>query len=279
MKQLASIFFLILISLFVGKGSYYLKDGFTMRRIHSLSYHVEHVFHDEVYEALAQPFFYLGRGRQCFAFESRDGRHVLKLPRTDIYKTPFWMRVLPLNALRKHLEQKHQVSATFIVESIRLAQEELGFQTGIIASHLGQSAPSPIRLHLVDALSCHYHPLLYKTPFILQKKQPLLIPIFLNALKQNHLEESKKILEALLDVIVKRAKKGILNRDRSFLRNYGFDGTYAYQIDVGSFFQTKEMTPEMIYQKSVRDSTDPIREWLAQINPQMRITFDQLLQE
>ena len=53
------------------------------------------------------------------------------------------------------------------------------------------------------------------------------------------------------------------------MKNYGFNGQTAYQIDVGSFFYAEGMDPKTSFQKSVRDSMDPVQEWLAQIDPQM----------
>ena len=77
------------------------------------------------------------------------------------------------------------------------------------------------------------------------------------------------MLNALVDAIVRRAKKGILNRDRSFLRNYGFEGGAVYQIDIGSFFTSKELDRESAYQKSARDSIEPIYQWLEKEDPKM----------
>jgi hypothetical protein len=106
-----------------------------------------------------------------------------------------------------------------------------------------------------------------------------LIKTFLEVRRQGNKKEAEQLLDALLDAIVERAQRGILNRDRSFLRNYGFDGQKAYQIDVGSFFHKPEMALEAVYEKSIRDSTDPVREWLAKTDPEMLPYFDKNLKE
>src|SRR5690554_3870630 len=96
MKKLTVILVLLLISAGVGKGLYSVKDGFSSRRIQSLPYLADENWDEETQEALKQTFHYIGRGRQCFAFASSDGKYVLKLPRTDIYKIPLWARFLPV---------------------------------------------------------------------------------------------------------------------------------------------------------------------------------------
>ncbi len=268
MRQLVALFLVIGISLGTGKGLYCLKKGFSSRRIHSLSLHTTDTFTEEAKAALKQTFRFLGRGRQCFAFESEDGKYVLKFPRTDIYKTPFWARVLPVKAYRGRLEKEHAKREQFIVDSFHIAAKELQEQTAIVALHLGQS-DSKEKLTVIDAMGCKHRLPLGKTSFVLQQKHPLWTKAFLSALHQDKKDEAKKILEALVEIITERASKGVLNRDRSFLRNYGFDGQKAYQIDVGSFFKNETMPLNAIYQKSLHDSIDPVQEWLSQIDPEM----------
>jgi hypothetical protein len=268
-KKLSLFFFLICFCLLTGGSLHYLKKGFSLRRVQCL----EHLFSEDVNreaeEALQQTYRYLGRGRQCFAFVSEDGKYVLKFPRTDIYKTPFWVKALPFSSYREKLEKNHQIRETFILNSFQLSLNELKKQTGLIATHLGQSEPRGKVLKIVDAMGYKYHLPLHKTLFVLQHKHPLLMQSFCSAFKEGKKEEAEKILDSLLQVIEERAQKGILNRDRSFLKNYGFDGETAYQIDIGSFFKDPRLDLQTSYEKSIRDSTDPIREWVCEHAPEM----------
>ena len=279
MKKCLTLVFLIVFGACVGQCLYYAKDGFTIRRIHTLTNLIREDFSPEAKQALNQPFRYLGRGRQCFAFESEDGKYVLKFPRTDIYKTPLWAKALPVSRYRQKLEKTHKAREAFILDSFRISFHELKEQTGLLALHLGQSPPSSQSLRVIDALGCSHHLKLWATPFALQIKRPILMQEFIKALKAKKEEKAKQILDALLIVIKERAEKGILNRDRSFLRNYGFDGEKAYQIDVGSFFKRPDLEPAARYEKSLRDSIDPIQEWLSQNSPEMLSYLNEQLQE
>lgn len=268
-KKLAIILGLILFCSTVAEGLYLAKDGFSCRRIHSLDYQITENWDEEIDNVLEQTFHYLGRGRQCFAFASNDGKYVLKLPRTDIYKTPFWARVLPVQSYRFQLEAKRRIREKFILNSFQISFDELKRETGLLAIHLGQSPSKGKKLTLIDASGSKHRLPLEKTSFVLQYKQPILMEAFSAALQKGAPKEAERILDALLIVVVERAKKGILNRDRSFLRNYGFDGEKAYQIDVGSFFRNQNLDPIAAYQKSICDSIDPIQEWLTLNAPEM----------
>src|SRR5579872_5769568 len=78
---------------------------------------------DDTKKILSQPFHYLGRGRQCFAFASEDGKYVLKCIRTDKFKAPFWTHIFP-NILKKK-QSKIEQKKYLVFESFRMANEEL----------------------------------------------------------------------------------------------------------------------------------------------------------
>ena len=269
MKRLFFFLTLCFLSLLIGEGIYFFRKGFSPRRLQFFDLKKEVSLDKEAEKILSQPFYFLGRGRQCFAFESEDGKYVLKCPRTDIYKLPFWVRAFPFETHEKHLREDKTKRQKFVFESFRIACEELQEETGTIATHLGTSPPSKTKLTLVDALGGSHHFPLHTTLFVLQHKRDLWSPAFLKAKKNRDTAEQERLLHAFVDIVIERAKKGVLNRDRSFLRNYGFDGKKAYQIDVGDFFHIPNMTREDVFQKSVRDSLDPVQEWLAKIDPQM----------
>lgn len=273
MKKGLILLTLVLFSLGIGKGIYFLKDGFSFRRIHSLKRQNCLGVDKETEKILQKTFHYLGRGRQCFAFASEDGKYVLKFPRTDIYSTPLWAKVLPVKAYRDRLEKAHKKREEFIRESFKISFDSLKEETGLIAVHLGQTEPSKTLLKVVDASGSTHHLPLYKTSFVLQHKHPLLMKEYIQA----DAKQKEKILDALIAAVTRRAELGILNRDRSFLRNYGFDGEKAYQIDIGSFFRNPVLTQEATFQKSVRDSMDPVQEWLKENDPEMLVYLNKKL--
>src|SRR5262245_16196087 len=131
MRKIVAFFCLIAFCCLVGKGIHFAKKGFNPRRI-ALPVPTELViWNPEADRLLEQPFRYLGRGRQCFAFSSPDGKVVLKLPRTDIYQVPFWMRVLPVTKTRESVRETRLSREKLVLNSMRIAYEEMREDTGV----------------------------------------------------------------------------------------------------------------------------------------------------
>lgn len=277
MKKTIAITCIFILSLLAGQGVYYGRKGFSLRRVQGLEQTFSTSQVDpETKNILSQDFTYLGRGRQCFAFASKDEKYVLKFPRTDIYRVPFWARAFGSHVYQKTLFERKEEAKRFLFESFHLAKDELQDITGILFSHLGKSKQTTDTLSLIDALGFKHTLPIHASIFILQKKQSLWTAAFLNAETK---KEKERILNALVEAIVKRAQKEILNSDRTFLSNYGFDGKVVYQIDVGSFFLHKTLTPEEAYQKSARDSLEPVHEWLKKKDPEILPTLNIRLAE
>lgn len=261
--KLLLLFSLCAFSLLVGQSLYFFRDGFSPRHIQTNIQSLSTcTIDEETKQILSHPFYYLGRGRQCFAFASKDGKYVLKILRTDTYKIPFWARALNLYEKRREKKSKKN---RFVFESFRIAKEELQEITGTIALHLGKSLPAEQQITIVDALGFPHHLPLQSTLFILQHKRPLWAPAFLAAQKNKDVKQQQILLNSFVDLVVERAQKGIINRDESFLPNYGFEDGKSYQIDIGDFYRDQRCS----FQKAVHDSLRPLQEWLAETDPPM----------
>jgi len=257
----------------IGKGMHWAKKGFTIRRVAAPAQTNFEIWNSEADLAMEQPFRYLGRGRQCFAFASLDGKYVLKLPRTDIYQIPFWMRTLPLPTTKRETFRAVRAERErFVLNSMKIAYEELQEDTGVLALHFGRAPDLGKEITVIDALGYHHRLPAHKTTFVLQTKQPILIKAFLDTLRSGDRAKGKEILDAFIDVVVARGSKEIWNKDESFLRNYGFDGNKGYQIDIGSFYHKPNGAA------SIRDTMHPVKSWLAKTDPEMLAYFDAALE-
>jgi len=272
MKKALAIFLLLVLSIGSGQALYKARKGFSIRRVQG-DVRIQIEIWDSAYDSiLSKPFQFLGRGRQCFAFESFDGKYVLKLPRTDIYRTPFWMRTLPfLSSLRKERDADRTKREKAVLESMRIAYEKLQEDTGVLGLHFGETADQGRWITLYDPMGAPIFLPAHKTAFVLQKKQPILMRSFMDALKHQDRQEAKRILDAFIDVVVARGAKGIANKDGSFLRNYGFDGQKGYQIDIASFYYTKDG------QQSISDTMSRVRSWLEATDRDMLNYFEDSL--
>lgn len=276
MKKVAILISLLIFCCGIGKGIHWARKGFSLRRITAPTQMKLEIWDPAMDEVINQPFCYLGRGRQCFAFESFDGKYVLKFPRTDIYQIPFWMRTFPWPLFSKKYEKSQAVRSkreAFVLNSMKIAYDELRDETGVVGIHFGQSENKNKKITIVDPLGFSYRVPLHRSNFVLQLKRPILMKVFLEALSSGDREKGKMILEAFIDLVVSRGKKGIWNKDESFLRNYGFDGQKGVQIDIGSFYHRENGAI------SIRNTMHPVQTWLEKTDLEMLKYFNSILEE
>jgi len=276
MKKISLLFLLICFCAGVGKAWHLAKDGFSIRRCQVWDFGVSDGLSEESQIALKQTYSYLSRGHQCYAFVSEDGNYVIKIPRTDRYHTAFWLNLFP--EMKKERQENLSRRESFLLESFRVSYEELRDQTALLALHLGTSEDRGEKIRIVDRIGRKYVMPLNKTAFILQRKKPILMAEFQRALTEGRRDQARQMLQSFLHVVADRARLGILNKDPSFLRNFGFDGKIAFQIDIGSFYRVKGIFGREAYDKSIRETVGPVREWLATVDREMAESFDQMLE-
>jgi hypothetical protein len=270
------IIVLIAISLaFACKGWHTMKQGFSISRIetHAHTSQLQTAPLNSISDqALSQNYYFLGKGHQCYAFSSEDGEYVLKFPRSDRYRLSFWLKSFPFFQRKKIKALKDKIQRhKFITESFHLANNELRKETALLMLHLNPTKNIQKSVKIHDRLGQPYEINLDQTPFILQKKGTLLMPLIESAIKHNRKEKSQEMLHAFLDCVAFRAQKGIFNKDASFLRNFAFSESKVVQIDVGSFYYPKQSRPA---KHSFTDTIEPVKEWLWTIDSETAAWFE-----
>ncbi len=259
----------------IGKGWHWARSGFSLARLDGWTQELEGTWWDpEADSAIAQKFTYLGRGRQAFAFVSQDGRYVLKFPRADIYKLPFWLRTLPFEKKRARYISRKAIKERELLQSFQLAFEELKESTAMIGMNCSKRETAKI-VTIVDKMGRSFRLTLDRSYFILQKKKKLFRDAIVEAFEKEGTAGVERVLDATFAVIVERTGKGILNWDGEFLHNYGFDEQRAYQTDVGSFFKVEDQPMKSVYFYSMELSVKPIRRWLKQTHPEWLEMLDE----
>ena len=277
MRKWVVFFLLVLASSAVGRLWYIAKDGFSVNRLRLSMKEQIDPMQEVIAPQLKGPFFYLGRGRQCYAFSSEDGKTVLKIPRFDRYELPFFWKGFPdFLTKKKEIFADRQSRLAFTLESFRLAAQELKEQTGVIYLHLHRTKKLPKDCLLLDRLGRSHEVDLNEMAFILQEKAPLMMPEFLNALQRQDTNGAKQVLRAFLDVIEARARLGIFNKDPSFLKNFGLEGQRGIQIDIGSFYKKEG---ENLYERSMREGVRPLCAWLRETDLALFDWFQEVFDE
>ncbi|HAB99525.1 MAG TPA: hypothetical protein DCE71_06870 [Parachlamydiales bacterium] len=279
MKRLIALLSLVGICALTGKCWHIAKDGFNLSRTYtSLPKDSSRPLDQSVSALLEQPYTYLGRGHQCYAFGSEDGRYVIKLPRYDRYRLSFFLRACPFSAIRPYremirtdIEKRQKV----LLESFRLAFEELKEETALLYLHLHKTDHFQHPLVMKDRVGRTNRLDPNQTAFILQEKKPIMMASFQDRLQAGDRKGAEEILDAFLDVVSVRFQKGIYNKDPSFLRNFGWDKGKGIQIDIGSFYRKPDQSFQEAREKSFQETIAHVRNWLSEVDKEMLYTFDQ----
>lgn len=272
--------FLVFVILFFAVGRFCHKQtrGFTLLKIASdspvaseeetASWPVEQKA--ALHAILEQPFFFLSSGGQCYAFVSADGKTVIKFFKHHHIR--MWNRLNNLRLPRflqrpldKTLEKKKHQSS-WIFESCRIAYKNFKERSGLIYLHLHKTNSFKKKVKIIDNLNIAHLIDLDTTDFVLQQRAELSHRTLKRLIQDNRLEEAKQCIDSVLALTIERVKKGIIDRDPNMRTNIGFIGTYAIEIDIGSFTKKIDRIHEDNFQMELFTNTAKFHTWLNKRN-------------
>ncbi len=206
----------------------------------------------EVSHILKQTFVYCGHGKQMTAFESEDGRYILKLfnPRPVLKKSKFrdYKRLKRLISLKwiSHAYFKKRERLEKLFKRYEIGFDHLREESGLVYVHLSASTELNQPLQLIDQKGKSYTIDLKQTPFVLQKKAILVFAYLDKLLQQGEVLKAKEAVLQLRNLFVSRAKKGYTDRIQTLHNNYGFVDGQAIQIDLGRIVKDEiiQLSPE-----------------------------------
>ena len=229
-------------------------------------------------EIAKQPFTYLGKGRQCYAFTSVDGKWVLKffkcqrLRLSPTYECIDSLGILPKFIEAKRKEKKDRMKRLFM--SAYIASTRLFSDTGIAYIQLTPNKEKilPTVTLLLNGRKKEYIDL-NSTPFCLQKKGEFVLPVLEKLIASGDFEAAKKRLDQLLELVVDKRKKRVGQHDPALIKrnNVGFLEDRAIFLDIGSFKYTNQCE----HFKSEKRQLRPLVIWLQNKNPMLASYFEQ----
>ncbi len=176
---------------------------------------------------LDQKFKFLAVGSQSYAFESEDGKYVVKF---FIMKHKIW-RLSDFWHPEKVDYRRQNLFSIF--RAHKLAYTEIKADTGLIYIHLNKSDHLKTQLKVVDRLGRTHHIDLDKTEFIVQEKAELIFTHLKKLLDQGDKVKVQKCVQAVLEIVKRRMDRGISDHDKAVKHNYGFIGDRAVHFDIG----------------------------------------------
>ena len=241
------------------------------------------VCQDDIEQAnaiLAQPFFFLDRGRQCYAFLSSDGHYVLKFFQQDRFRVAKdYVAFLPDSFLGKKLRKRkvklRDNKREKALLSFELAKKYAAAETGVTFLHLKATKNQHQSVICLDKRGKLISIPLDNVQFALQRRAKLLKPTLISLMHENKVEEAKARLEQIFDLLVTCAKEGICDSDGALVRNdnLGFLEDKAIYIDIGKLFKVKTPITKAGFEYDLR-RLRPLDKWLIKNYPVLASHFE-----
>jgi hypothetical protein len=215
-----------------------------------------HVAADTLRPLFCQPLFFLGEGKQCVAYETADGRYVLKL-------------------FKKAQKKKKQKQLEEYVTGGIIARTVLPEETGVIACVCGPQTftlPNVTILNergKVDTLS------LKDVPFIFQRKAQPFKQTLMRLIAEKKMKEASARLESVFTLLTVCREKGVLDRDGSLIRNgnIGFVDGKAILLDTGKLCRLSDRKRQTLHDLN---RLKPLQSWLEAACPELVPVFKAL---
>jgi hypothetical protein len=220
---------------------------------------------EEASQALSQPYHYLGKGKQAYAFVSEDGKWVLKFFNQKYFKLPFWAFLLPGEKIKREKRRK------FYELSYGIAAKTLKEETGIRYLHQGPSLSPLPHLLATDNLGRSHRIDLNGTPFVLQRKAAAFYP----ALKAMAPEEQDAHIDQFLFLIATRIDRKIGDKDHNVEDNFGVLEGKVIHLDPGRLYYEEALWDPEKLQYEWWSATHQFRKWLTKNAPGLVTTFDE----
>lgn len=284
MKRSLLIFLVIcaaLIGLRLGYQSYYKSiRGFTLASITPSQFTYDPMWEiellsapdeEEIKNILKQPFTFIGKGGQAFAFESEDGRYVLKflkfkyLRHNPVYQLISYIPFLEdydLNEMQRKIKKFHNVYLGY-----HWAYKLNRKNSGLIYIHFNPTFNKFGSTELYDKLGTRHYIDLDQVVFVVQKKGRLLNEVLTEAFSKGDVISAQKKVLKIIEMYFDQYKKGLYDRDYGVVHNTGFVGEAPIHIDMGKMTYDLRMRQDSYLKSDILLVCSKIKEWIKKEHP------------
>lgn len=222
----------------------------------------------EVFQALSQDYFYLGKGCQSYVFASRDGQYVIKFPKYKHFRLPFWLEILPSFPYKEKKKRQKTENWNVLIQGWKLAYEHLKKETGVIFVHPNPSKNLQTTLFLEDKVGWKHPVFLDDMQFCIQKRLTPLKDVFLDLKEKKDEFSAKQLISRLIALFLSEYERGIAEKDYALLQNTGVDeeGNPAH-MDFGDFVQDEKVKNREVMDQEIFSQMDGLKTWLMDEDP------------
>lgn len=234
--------------------------------------------------ALQQPYYYLGRGFQCYAFVSQDGKYVLKFVRHQRLRLSEYAKLLPnIGWIKDWKEAKsvsHKTRTDYLFNGLKVGFEKVPQETALLFVHINRTENKHGSVNIMDKAGNKYNVKLDDVVFVLQRKAMHIEPVIEKLMNEGDLEGAKKRINQIFQLFIDCGKKGVIDTDGALIRkhNLGFLDDKAIYIDTGKLTVRDENKIKGRFAKDLK-RLRPFEKWLRNTYPELTQHFLKSKQE
>lgn len=296
MKKL--LYFFLILSAFIGlqqlielsTRGFYLQKILASDLITDSAWDSGRQEESHILEICDQPFTFLGAGSECFAFLSQDQTTVIKFFKFDLFRPVYLFRGLffenyssyagTISHLNYPLIQRvlgmreYRIGRTW--NSLKLSYDHLKEETGLLYLHLNPSEHLHKKITLYDPNHIAHTIDLDTTRFYMQKRATPLAKHLLQLKEEKEHIRARACIASFCKLTLDRCQKGFADRD-PYMKNFGFIGDRAVELDAGSFIPDERMKEARFYKQELLFTTLELKTWAAKHYPQLSSFIEQEL--
>jgi hypothetical protein len=275
---------LVALIIFIGFRVYYrVTDDFRVSNINfPMPHHPEWEIHSLTEDEKAhlsaifhQPFHYIGKGAQSYAFASGDDQYVIKFFKFKHLTPSLLVKLLPSippfeNYKNFQIARKKR-KLDDVFEGYRLAYHEDRDESGLLYIHLNPT-PHLWNQDLVvhDKIGRKHAINLDQTVFVVQNKGRVLREILSEQLKEGNTSFAKQRIGQIFDLYLGEYSKGIFDHDHGVMRNVGFVGDKPIHLDIGKLKTNPSMKDPAVAKADLILVAKSLDTWIKANFPQYR---------
>ncbi len=229
-----------------------------------------------IQDILKQPFTYLAKGTQSYAFVSKDQNYVLKFFRMHRLEPPRIGLDVSLTKYIKTRRQHKDYSQNQDFVSYAIAHEHFKENTGILYLQLSDSKTLDSVVTLYDKINVRHRIPLQGMRFVLQRRADLFMDLLQSLIDTKQEDLAKKYIFDLLAFLKQRSVKGFYDSDPELATNFGVAEGKLIQIDIGRFSKDASRQDPSIFQRDISQITSHLYHWLQKKDPSLA---DYLIQQ
>lgn len=227
----------------------------------------------------SQKFRYLGHGFQCYAFETEDGKYVLKFFRYQRLRQPRFIQKLPSVPFLDEWRKERLISLSHrrecLLRACKTSWELAKRETALLFVHLNETHDLIGSATICDLLGNEYKLNMDAYQFMLQKKALHIKPEFARLMAEGRIDDAKKRIDQIFELLLDCSRKSVQDMDGALIRknNLGFLGDRAIYIDGGKLVYRETIRSKKYFEKDLK-RLNPLRKWFVENYPVLVEHFD-----